>query len=213
VWFGGPSAIYFPVNSAGLLLSGGMDSAALAYQYKPSICYTIDYGQRSAEGEIRAAVAIADCLGLTHHVLRIDCSSLGSGLLSGRPPAAIAPVPEWWPFRNQLLVTLVATHAVGAGVKEIWIGTVSSDARHADGTLAFINCLNALLRLQEGELSLCAPAIELSSLELIHRSRIPKSILAYAHSCHTADLACGECPGCLKHLDVTRLLYGDEGAY
>jgi 7-cyano-7-deazaguanine synthase len=39
----------------GLLLSGGMDSVALAYWLRPDVAFTIDYGQLSAEGELRSA--------------------------------------------------------------------------------------------------------------------------------------------------------------
>jgi 7-cyano-7-deazaguanine synthase len=47
-----------------------------------------------------------------------------------------------------------------------------------------------------------APAIEMSSAELIERSGVTDAVLGWAHSCHVADVACGSCPGCLKHADV-----------
>jgi len=190
-----------------------MDSIALAYLLRPSICYTVNYGQRSADGEIRAAAAVASNLKLSHRVLNVDCAALGSGALSSNAALVIAPVPEWWPYRNQLLVTVVAMDAVGRGVTELVLGAVRSDARHADGAPAFIDALDRLLSMQEGELRLTAPAIELTSADLIRKARIPKSLLAYAHSCHTGAFACGECPGCIKHLEVTASLYGPELAY
>jgi 7-cyano-7-deazaguanine synthase len=65
--------------SAALLLSGGTDSVALAYWKRPTIAYTVDYGQLPAVGEIRAAAAVCDALGIRHRVLRVNCGELGSG--------------------------------------------------------------------------------------------------------------------------------------
>lgn len=183
-----------------LLLSGGIDSIALAYWLKPTLTITIDYGQRPARGEIDAAAAACDVLGLEHHVLSIDCSALGSGDMAGSPPLALAPVPEWWPFRNQLLITLAAAECVRREIPGLVIGTVKSDAAHADGRADFIRAMSALLEMQEGELTIEAPAIELSSAELVLRSEIPIEVLAWAHSCHVGDLACGRCRGCAKHM-------------
>jgi 7-cyano-7-deazaguanine synthase len=63
--------------------------------------------------------------------------------------------------------------------------------------------------VQEGELSVEAPAIALSSVELIRLARVPHDVLAWAHSCHKADVACGECRGCNKYFATFREL-GDE---
>ena len=93
-------------NKTAVLLSGGMDSICIAYWKKPDMAFTIDYGQVCAEAEIHSAAIICKKLGIEHHIIRIDCSSLGSGLLSGKPTVEDSPSEEWWPYRNQLLVTL-----------------------------------------------------------------------------------------------------------
>ena len=185
-----------------LLLSGGMDSTALAYWLRPEVAVTIDYGQRPALGEIQAAATIADLLGIEHHVITADLKSLGSGDMAGSAPLEIAVQPEWWPFRNQMLVTLAGMKAVTMGLERIVIGTLKSDSFHLDGTPRFVQALNELTRLQEGEIRVEAPAIEMSAVELIRASEIPMEILAWSHSCHVADHACGTCRGCLKHFDT-----------
>jgi len=185
-----------------LLLSGGMDSIALAYWLRPAVAVTINYGQRSAAGEIRAAEAVADTLGIDHCVLRADLSALGSGDMGGAAALAIAPVPEWWPFRNQMLVTLAAMKVLAFGVERLLIGTLKTDDLHADGRREFIEALDMTLRLQEGALRLEAPAIGMTSAELIRISQIPLEILAWAHSCHVTDYACGICRGCRKHYET-----------
>ena len=192
-----------------LLLSGGLDSTALAWQERPEITLTIDYGQLPAKGEIRASRAVCQALGLRHEILRVDCRTLGSGDLAGRAPSALAPSTEWWPYRNQLLLTLAAMYAIQANASSLLIGTVESDSFHGDGRIAFIETMNALLSAQEGSLRVVAPALTVSSVDLIRRSGIPLEVLAWSHSCHVSEWACGSCRGCVKQLR-TRVALGYE---
>ena len=69
------------LNKKAILLSGGMDSIALAYWKQPDIAITIDYGQKTAEAEIKSATAVAKILNIEHHIIGINGSSLGSGSL------------------------------------------------------------------------------------------------------------------------------------
>jgi 7-cyano-7-deazaguanine synthase len=132
-----------------LLLSGGLESTALAAWLRPELTLTIDYGQLPAQGEMWAASQVCRELDLNHHVLRADCSATGSGLLAGSDPDPQAPVPEWWPYRNQLLVTLAGAWGISRGASELIIGSIASDGRHADGTAAFYEQLGLLMTLQE----------------------------------------------------------------
>jgi 7-cyano-7-deazaguanine synthase len=192
-----------------ILLSGGVDSNAVAWWQRPEIAFTLDYGQLAAASEIGAAREIASLTGMHHEVVRVDCSSIGSGDMAGSSPDALAPVTEWWPYRNQLLVTLAAARGVALGVRRILVGAVVTDASHTDGTPAFFNALDALMRLQEGEITIEAPAITMSTVELVRVSGIPRDVLAWSHSCHTGPFACGGCRGCVKHFETMNELYGD----
>jgi 7-cyano-7-deazaguanine synthase len=185
-----------------VLLSGGLDSIALTYWLRPRVAITFDYGQVPAAAELHAAHQVCLALDLTHEVIRIDCSGLGSGDLCGRPALTVSPVPEWWPFRNQLLITLASMRAIALNVHRLIIGTVASDDCHADGRPAFVEAIAALVANQEGALRVEAPAIGLSSEQLIRRACVPAEVLAWAHSCHVSNLACGYCRGCHKHYDT-----------
>ncbi|WAC92227.1 7-cyano-7-deazaguanine synthase [Mycobacterium sp. Aquia_213] len=206
-----------PVHSGRslLLLSGGHDSIALAAWLRPEGCLTIHYGQRPVEGEMRASKAAADSLGLPWHTLRVDLTPVGSGLLHDdgatgsaamakrAEQAEVAPSPEWWPYRNQLLVSLAAAWALPRGYEELLVGSVGPDgARHRDGTAGFYERLNEVLVYQEGCLRVTAPAVGMTTVELIEVSGVDDSVLGYAHSCHTAAYPCDMCPGCRKHHDV-----------
>lgn len=193
-------------NKKAILLSGGMDSIALAYWKRPKVAITVDYGQRAAESEIKAAARVSEILGMEHQVLHVDCSSLGSGDLIGIAPLSVAPISEWWPYRNQMLVTMALMKAIQLDVKELLVGSVKTDAQHADGTVGFYLKLNDLVTMQEGGIRISVPAIEMTTVELVKVSKVPDSILLYAHSCHTSNQPCGKCHGCMKYMYVKEQL-------
>lgn len=195
--------------NAALLLSGGMDSLAIAWWKRPQLAITLDYGQNAAVGEKHAAGRICEELGIPHEIIRIDCGSLGSGDMAQSAPHPAAPTSEWWPYRNQLLITLASMCAIARGIEALYIGTVRSDGdSHRDGTNGFIARIDELMAFQEGGVRVLAPAIELSTAELVRKAGVPASLLAWAHSCHKAEIACGNCRGCAKYLAT----YAELGA-
>lgn len=198
------------MSKVALLLSGGMDSFALAFMKRPDLTLTINYGQKPASAELQASKLLSQRLGLTHLSLSINLSSLGSGDLCDNAPISHAPASDWWPFRNQALITLAAMRLISLNINEIQIATVKNDSFHADGSVAFIEAMNTVLKLQEGNIQLSAPAMSMTTAELVKKSGIPYSLLAWSHSCHKANIACGQCRGCVKHREVVlELGYGN----
>jgi 7-cyano-7-deazaguanine synthase len=191
-----------------VLLSGGIDSIALTFWQRPEYAITIDYGQRAAATELATSAEIARSLGVSHEIIRVGCSSLGSGDMAGQAASSYAPVAEWWPFRNQLLLTLAAMRAIALHLDELMLGSVASDCSHADGRPEFFTQIDALIAMQEGGIRISAPAVGMTTVELVQKSGTPRDLIAWAHSCHTGGLACGACRGCNKHYDVMRELYG-----
>lgn len=187
-----------------LLLSGGMDSLSIAWWMRPEVAITVDYGQLPAGAEKAAASAVCARLGIEHHILEIDCRTLGSGDMAGSTANEHAPASDWWPYRNQMLITFAVMKAISLGVRRLLIGTVKSDGLHLDGTPEFVSAVSKLVSLQEGAIVVEAPAIELSTEALIAASQVPREFLAWAHSCHKANVPCGDCRGCNKYFDVLR---------
>jgi 7-cyano-7-deazaguanine synthase len=192
-----------------LLLSGGMDSLSVAWWKRPTSAITIDYGQLAASAEIEASVRICEELEIAHYVLTVDCRALGSGDMAGRAPDAFAPESDWWPYRNQLLLTLAAMNAVSRGVSCLLIGAVRSDSTHRDGTEEFVRAISRTLQIQEGGITVEAPAIGMTTVQLVRAASVPLPFLAWAHSCHRSHVACGACRGCNKYFEVLREL--DDG--
>jgi 7-cyano-7-deazaguanine synthase len=195
------------MTTGAVLLSGGLDSTALTAWRRPSLGIFVDYGQRPAQGELRAAHAVSNELKVPLHVIQVQCNDLGSGLLAGSAPVPGAPTPEWWPFRNQLLVTVAAAWAIDKGVGELLLGSVATDGeRHADGRPEFYRVIDELVSSQEGGIHVAAPGIGMTTAQLITAAGIPDEMLAWTHSCHSSSLACGTCPGCEKRRSVLQEL-------
>lgn len=187
-----------------LLLSGGLDSSALAALVNPELCLTIDYGQKAAKAEIVSAQKICEELALTHATLSVPLQQLGVGDMSASPSSTLSEHSEFWPFRNQFLFTLGAMFAAKHNYQAVLIATVATDKRHRDGTKEFFEAIKTTVAMQEGGIELDAPALEMTTYELIKKSNISLSVLAWSHSCHTSNIACGHCPGCNKHSSIMR---------
>lgn len=187
-----------------LLMSGGVDSAALAALRRPALALTVVYGQRPAEAEVRASEAVCAALGVRHEMITVGWGSLGSGLLASDDPSPDeAPSPEWWPYRNQLLLTAGAAVALRANLEAVVFGTVAGDGgRHRDGTAEFMDLADQLLSYQEGGVRVLAPAVALTTIELVRKAGVGIDLLGWTHSCHRANLPCAACPGCFKRRSV-----------
>ena len=185
----------------GLLLSGGMDSIAIAWWKRPHWAATIDYGQKAATAEKLAAAQVCHELGIAHDDVTVDCGSLGAGDMARKAADTRGSTSDWWPYRNQLLITLASMRAIAFEIQTLYIGTVKSDGEsHRDGTPEFVSRMHGLMKFQEGGLRVVAPAIGFTTAELIRAAGVPAGLLAWSHSCHKADVACGDCRGCNKYL-------------
>lgn len=87
------------------------------------------------------------------------------------------------------------------------MGCVVTDReRHVDGSADFYELLDRLVSMQEGGIRVAAPAISMTSAELVSVSGIRDEVLAWTHSCHISSMACGACPGCDKRRSVLQEL-------
>jgi len=190
------------MNGKAVLFSGGFDSACLAALIRPKVCYFVDYGQVTALGEYKAADFISRQLEIPLVKLSVNLRELGHGTLAGDARSMEGQLSEWWPYRNQMLITLAGMRAFKDGVSEIMIGTVKTDAsRHLDGTQEFVESISILMGLQEGGLKVSAPALGMTQEELASRSGIPERLLLKSFSCHRGNFHCGDCAGCTKRAE------------
>lgn len=188
-----------PDPGAVVLLSGGLDSTALAAILRPALTVFVDYGQRPREAEERAAGAVAAHLGLAFTTVRLPLTEIGGGLMLDGTPLPNSPSPEWWPYRNQFLATAGAALALRHGLSRVALASVKGDGdRHVDGSAAFYTQLSNLMSMQEGGVEVLAPAAHLTTVELLGAAGAERSLLGWTVSCHRANEPCGNCPGCWK---------------
>jgi 7-cyano-7-deazaguanine synthase len=185
-----------------LLFSGGLDSTALLYRLQPEACLFVNYGQRAVLAEQRCVRFFTRKLGVRLHIASLK--AVADGLDFGRLHSD--EQKEWIPFRNQLLISFAAWFARCSGYEEILVGSVSTDSRYSDGDAKFFNLMNDLVAFQEKGMTVRAPGIDVTTLELIASSGIPLDDIGWCHSCNVSDVACGDCPSCDKAADVFRSL-------
>lgn len=188
-----------------ILFSGGLDSTSLMYWKRPDLALFINYGQVCLKGELAASKQICNELEIPLSIINIGNFKNIFRANRRESPTTIND-KEWIPFRNQLLLTSSAIKSIELGVDKILIGSVKSD-KYKDGSECFINKINDLISYQEGHINVLAPAIQLTTTQLIMKSKIKLPLLSWCHSCTQSNFACGACDSCNKH----RMVFSELG--
>lgn len=188
-----------------VLLSGGIESTTLLYELRADrevAALFIDYGQRAATQEARAAAAA--CRHTKTPLTALNVRRLGAELA---PPGFLtAHVPM--PARNLLAVSLAANWALNRHGKTVFLGLQRDDQTHTEGRPAFVQALTETLAALG--LALAAPYQELTKSELVARGKTWGVDYAQTYSClRGRPVACGRCPQCLARQQA---LKGDGGA-
>lgn len=197
-----------------VLLSGGLDSAtALAIaKHDKRECYplTIVYGQRH-EREVDAAMAVAESMDESTHVVRVPLAELAHSALTSLDVAVpkdrshaemSSGVPATYvPARNTVLLSLALAVAESIDAKEIWTGFNVLDASgYPDCRPAFVKAFEALAQVatREGGFQVRVPLIDLTKAEIIKQGVRLGVNYTLTHSCYDpiGDLACGRCDAC-----------------
>jgi 7-cyano-7-deazaguanine synthase len=202
------------------LLSGGLDSTVAATLYRarrgpvPAALF-VDYGQRAAVPEERAARAVAATLGCALHVVSLPLlGEITSTALVNR--AARLPQPEpgrldadaarsadavWVPNRNGLLVNLAAALAEARGLRVVVVGFNAEEAvTFPDNTARFVERLNdCLADSTRGRVRVECPTLEMSKAELLAAGRAVGAPIESSWSCYEGgERPCLRCESCLR---------------
>ena len=211
-----------------VLISGGLDSTVAAALYRDrggevGAGLFVDYGQRAADREAVAAVAVGRALGF-----EVLCTGLpllgevsGDALTTGsrdvpQPKddelegrAAVASADAVWvPNRNGLLVNLAAAVAEARGLDDVLVGFNREEAEtFPDNGQAFLDALNGCLaHSTRGAVKVVAPLIDLSKAELLAAGRAAGAPLEATWSCYEGGLTpCGACESCRRRDRAERL--------
>lgn len=203
------------MNSAVVLVSGGLDSATVLAMAKAGgwRCHalSVDYGQRH-RAELDAAAHVARALGaVEHRIVRLDLGVFGGSALTDasiavpRAPTEGIPV-TYVPARNTILLALALAHAEVTGSDAIFTGANAVDySGYPDCRPEFLAAFERLANLAtkravEGfPITIQAPIVRMSKAEIVRRGYALGVDFALTVSCYDADpsgAACGQCDAC-----------------
>lgn len=205
-------------NRAIVLVSGGMDSCAVAALmrargYELNFLHT-NYGQRTERKELECFHALADHFGAARrlvvdirHLAAIGGSSLTDTHIEVTPAALDSgEVPSSYvPFRNANILAIAVSWAetIGAGV--IAIGAVEEDSSgYPDCRQVFYDAFQEVVNLgtrPETRIAIQTPVITMSKDEIVRTGLAHEAPFHLTWSCYKReDLACGECDSCALRL-------------
>ncbi len=204
-----------------VLMSGGMDSAVLAWfatrESEVSLLH-VDYGQRTEAKERACFHALADRLGVRNRLVA-DLGYLreigGSALTdpSLEVPAADLSRPgvpvTYVPFRNAHFLCIAVSWAEASGARNVYIGAVEADSTgYPDCRPAFYAAMNEAIRLgtREGSgIVVKAPFANLKKKDLLLMGKSLGVPFELTWSCYReSGTACGTCDSCALRLRAFR---------
>jgi 7-cyano-7-deazaguanine synthase len=196
------------------LLSGGMDSATLAYFAREQgfrvYCLHFNYGQRTERKERASAGKIAELLG-AEEFIEIDLAYLtrfgGSSLTDHNLAVdsyqdARQDIPNTYvPFRNANLLSIATSYAEARGAEAIFIGVQSQDySGYPDCRPQFIETFQRLVDVgtkEETCIRIRAPFLTLTKREILTIGSHLKVPYEHTWSCYqNEEKACGVCGAC-----------------
>lgn len=198
-----------------LVLSGGMDSTTMLYEFRERIALavTFDYGSNHNAREIECAAYHCRLLGVPHVV--IPLSFMGqyfeSSLLSG---ADAIPTGHYdgdnlrstvVPFRNGIMLAVAAGLAESRGLTRVMIANHSGDHEiYPDCRPGFVKAMGEAI--SEGTFApvrLDAPYTGLSKSEIALRGLRMGLDYDHTYSCYKGgEKPCGECATCIERQEA-----------
>jgi 7-cyano-7-deazaguanine synthase len=191
-----------------VVLSGGLDSATVAYWAKNQgyqiYPLTFKYGQIAVK-EVLAAQKIAESLDISTKT--VDFSALKeifqtTALVnSDIPLTSEFTIPIIVPFRNAIFLSTAVAYAVAVGADKIFYGAHGSDEYfYPDCRRAFYETFEKAARLgTDQNIMICAPFSGKKKSDLV-KAAVELSVpLELTWSCYRdSEKHCGQCEACIN---------------
>ena len=205
------------MKDALIVVSGGMDSTTMLYEYREEIALavTFDYGANHGPKEIPLARMHCERLGIPHIVVEIDVMKkyFRSSLLSGSEA-----IPEGnyddenmrstvVPFRNGIMLSIACGMAESRGLKRLMIANHAGDhAIYPDCRPGFVEAMSRAT--QEGTydgIRIEAPYTNLTKGEIAQRGKRLGLDYSETWSCYKGgEKHCGKCGTCQERQQALR---------
>lgn len=201
-----------------IVLSGGMDSVSLLYDYKERIALavTFDYGSNHNAREIACARENCRRLGVEHLVIPLEFMGryFNSSLLSGGDA-----IPEGHytsenmkstvvPFRNGIMLAVACGLAESRGLKKVMLANHSGDhAIYPDCRQGFVDAMSEAMRQGTYDgIGILAPYTSLTKDEIAARGAAAGVDFSLTYSCYKGgERHCGRCGTCVERREAFEL--------
>lgn len=198
-----------------IILSGGMDSVTMLYEYQESIklAVTFDYGSNHAEKEIPFASLHCERLGIEHIIIPLSFMHdyFNSSLLQGGEA-----IPEGHyadenmkstvvPFRNGIMLAIACGLAESRGLKRVMIANHGGDhAIYPDCRGTFIDSMSEAMSYGTYEhVRIYAPYTGITKGEIASRGKSLGIDYSETWSCYKGgEHHCGRCGTCVERKEA-----------
>lgn len=200
-----------------IILSGGVDSVTMLYDYAETIALALsfDYGSNHNGKELPMAAYHCRQLGIEHIIVPIDFIKryFHSSLLSGADA-----IPEGKyddanmrstvvPFRNGIMLAIAAGVAEDRGLSRILMANHSGDhAIYPDCRPAFVDAMAGAVRQGTyNGVELFTPYTHLTKTDIARRGKQLGIDYSKTWSCYKGgDKHCGKCGTCQERIEALR---------
>ena len=198
-----------------IVLSGGMDSTTMLYEYKDRIAVAVNFSYGANHNEREAACARENCRRLGIELLEIDLGFMGrcfeSSLLSGADA-----IPEGHyedasmrstvvPFRNGIMLAIAAGIAESNGLKYVMIANHGGDhAIYPDCRPEFVASMSEATRTGTYPgVEVLAPYKDITKGDIALRGKALGIDYAETWSCYKGgEKHCGRCGTCVERKEA-----------
>lgn len=201
------------------VLSGGLDSTVASTKFKEDYqihALTFNYGQKSAEMEIKSAKAVCNELGAEHTVIELPwLAELGSSALTSDE---VIPEPTdselddmdsalktaksvWVPGRNVVFTAIANSFAEAENASIIIVGWDLEEAvTFPDNSKEFLEAFNTVLDVGSfDEIKIEAPLIDMDKNEIVEYGNSLGAPMELSYSCYKGfNYHCGVCESCMR---------------
>lgn len=200
-----------------IVLSGGLDSTTMLYEYKERIAMALsfNYGSNHNEKELAFAKMHCERLGIPHVVIPLDFirQYFHSSLLEGADA-----VPEGnyddenmrstvVPFRNGIMLAIAAGMADNQGLKQIMLANHAGDhAIYPDCRPAFVDAMDKAVSAGTYEgVRLFTPYTNLTKADIARHGKALGIDYSETWSCYKGgEVHCGKCGTCTERREALR---------
>lgn len=207
-----------------VLLSGGLDSTV---NFKRALdatevaqALTLDYGQRAAPAETRAAAAMCGRFGVVHRVIELAwLAEAGQSALTQTRSELPRPKPDllddsfgaaadsarrvWVPNRNGLFLNIAAAIAEGAEAEHVYVGFNAEEAAtFPDNSAGFLAAANRAFEFStRGLVTARCDTLRMAKDQIVKLGIEISAPLDIVWPCYDAGpRLCGTCESCLRFL-------------